>query len=91
MEGLRGTKIVKQIKFEGVWGELEGKYCFQRQSWPKYMRQTFSVSVKEHDTGKVQFQFLNSFLLVLTKCSFWEEDWTLDYNSMKIWDLLNIS
>ena len=41
--------------------------------------------------GKVQFQFLNSFLLLLTKFSFWEEDWALGYNSMKIWDLRNIS
>ena len=37
---LRATKIVKQIKFEWDWDELEAKYCFQRQSWPKYMRQT---------------------------------------------------
>ena len=56
------TKIVKQIKFEGEWGELEAKYCFQRQFWPKYMRL---------DTR--------------------EEDWVLDYNSMKICDLVNIS
>ena len=40
VKGLRVTKIVKQIKFEEDWGELEAKYCFQRQSWPKYMRQT---------------------------------------------------
>ena len=40
---LRVTKIVKQTNFEGVWGELEGKYCFQRKSWPKYMRQTERV------------------------------------------------
>ena len=31
---------MKQIKFEGDWVELEAKYCFQRQFWPKYMRQT---------------------------------------------------
>ena len=40
MKGLRVTKIVKEIKFEGVWGELEAKKCFQRQSFPKYWRQT---------------------------------------------------
>ena len=50
----------------------------------------FSVSVKQHTTGKVQFQFLNTFTLVLTKFSFWEENWALGYSSMKIWDLLNI-
>ena len=31
VQGLRVTKIVKEIKFEGVWGELESKRCFQRQ------------------------------------------------------------
>ena len=57
----------------------------------KIYETNFSVSVKERTTGKVQFQSLNSFLLVLTKFSFWEEDWALGYNSVKIWDLLNIS
>ena len=43
VKGLRVTKIVKQIKFEGTWGKLEAQYCFQRQPWPKYMRQTLVV------------------------------------------------
>ena len=30
-EGPRVTKIVKEIKFETVWGELESKNGFQRQ------------------------------------------------------------
>ena len=30
-KGVRVTKRVKQIKFEGVWGELESKNSFQRQ------------------------------------------------------------
>ena len=29
-KSLRFTKIAKQIKFEGVWGELEARNCFQR-------------------------------------------------------------
>ena len=41
VKGLRDTKIVKQIRFEGDWCELEAKYWFQRQSWPKYIRQTY--------------------------------------------------
>ena len=57
----------------------------------KIYETNFSVSVKKHTTGKVQFQFLNSFLLALTKFSFWEEDWALGYNCMKILDLLDIS
>ena len=31
MNGARVTKIVKEIKFEGVWGKLEAKKCFERQ------------------------------------------------------------
>ena len=30
-------------------------------------------------------------LLVLTKFSFWQEDWTLDYYSMKFYDFSDIS
>ena len=30
MNVLGVTKIVKEIKFEGVWGELKTKKCFQR-------------------------------------------------------------
>ena len=40
MKGLRVTKIVKEIRFVGVWGELEAKKCFQRQSFTKYLRLT---------------------------------------------------
>ena len=50
----------------------------------KIYETNFSVSVKLRTTGKVQFQFSNSLLLVLTKFSSWREDWTLGYNSMKI-------
>ena len=37
--------------------------------------------------GKVQFPFSSSFVLVLTKFSFWQEDWALGYNSTKFKDL----
>ena len=40
MKGLRATKIVKEVKFEGVWGELEAKIYFQRQPFTKYLRLT---------------------------------------------------
>ena len=42
-----------------------------------------SFHVKQRTTGKAQFLFFSSFLLVLTIFSFWEEDWALGYNSMK--------
>ena len=41
MKGLRVTKIVKEIKFEGVWGNLESKKGFRRQSVTKYLRLGF--------------------------------------------------
>ena len=47
--------------------------------------------VKQRTTGKVQFLFFSSFLLVLTKFLFWEEDWALGYNSMKFRDFPDIS
>ena len=40
VKGLRVNKIVKEIKFEGIWGELAVKKCFQRQSFTKYLRLT---------------------------------------------------
>ena len=40
VKGLTVTKIVKQINFEEVWGELEAKSCFQNQFRTKYLRQT---------------------------------------------------
>ena len=40
MKGLRVTKIVKEIKFEGVRGKLEARKCFRRQAFTKYLRLT---------------------------------------------------
>ena len=37
-------RIVKRFKagnFDGAWDEIEANKCFQRQSWTKYLRQTF--------------------------------------------------
>ena len=45
-----------------------------------------SFHVKYWTTGKFQFQFFGSLLLVLTKFLFREKDWALGYNSMKFWD-----
>ena len=40
MKGLTVSKAAKEIKFEEVWGELESKAGFQRQSFTKYLRLT---------------------------------------------------
>ena len=44
-----------------------------------------SFHVRQCNTGKVQFLFFKSFLLVLAKVSVWEGDWELGYNSMEFW------
>ena len=38
--------------------------------------------VKKRAMEKAFFVFFRSFLLVLTKFSFWQEDWALAYHSM---------
>ena len=54
-----------------------------------------SSYVEHHTRGKFQFLFLGSFLLILTKCSFWEQYWELGYNLMKFYNfskwLLNVA
>ena len=58
------------------------------QSFTKYSRQTL---VFVWNRWRVNFLFFREFLLVLTKLSFREEDWALGNNSMKFWDLPDIS
>ena len=52
-------------------------------STDKIFEKNSSFHVKWRTTGKVQFLFSRSLLLVLTKFSIWEEDWPLGYTSMK--------
>ena len=52
-------------------------------STDKIFEKNSSFHVKLSTTGKVQFPFWSSLLLVLTKFCFQEEDWALAYNSMK--------
>ena len=59
----RGINIVKENKLEGAWGELEAKKCFQRQSFTKYLTQTFCFCERERTTEEVQFPFYRSFVL----------------------------
>ena len=71
------------------------KICYKNsnvdlQPFTKYLRQYPSFYVKQRTAGKVQFLLFSSFLLILTKFSFWEEDRTLGYNSMKVSDFPDI-
>ena len=40
----------------------------------------------ERNKRKDQYLVFGKFLLALTIFSFWEEDWTLDYNSTDLWE-----
>ena len=74
--------LSKTISLKGS-GRNRGKKLFAETTIHKLFVTNSSFRVKERSTGKVQFLFFSSSLLVLTKFSFWEEDWTLGYNSMK--------
>ena len=50
----------------------------------------FKFHVKQHTTRKAEFLSLGNVLLLLTKFSFWKEDWAIGYNSIKFRDFLNI-
>ena len=53
MKGLRVTKIVKESKFKGVWGELEAKKMFPETTTHKIFDTNSRVHVKQRTTGKV--------------------------------------
>ena len=55
MKALRVTKNVKEIMFEGVWGELESKKCFQRQQITKYLRLTLVLMSNSAPREKFSF------------------------------------
>ena len=80
MKGLRVTKNIKEIMFEGVSGELESK---KKKITQKIFEVNSSFHVKQHPMRKVWFLFLKSFVLVLAKLSFSPGDWPLGYHSMK--------
>ena len=47
-----------------------------------------SFHVKQRTIGEVEFVFFKSFLLVLTKLSFWQGDQELGYHSMKFFIII---
>ena len=67
MEGLRIIKIVKQIKFEIVRGELEARKCFQRESFTKYFRLIFDFLYEIAHYGKNLIPAYEEFLCSINK------------------------
>ena len=53
MKDLRVTKIVKEIKFEGILGELESKNMFPETIIHKIFETNSSFHVEYCTTGKV--------------------------------------
>ena len=69
VKGLRIAKIVKEIKFVGIWSELGSKKGFQIQSFTKYLKLFFSSEIPHY--GKLIISVFQEFFLMLTKVSFW--------------------
>ena len=67
VKGLRVTKIVKETKFEEIWGKLQAKKLFAETTIYKIPEADSSFYVKQRTTGKVQFRFSSRFLVTLTK------------------------
>ena len=84
MKDLGGTKIFKEIKFEGVWSEFEAENCFSRQSFTKYLRLALVFMGNSTLPEKFNFCFLKRLLLVFTKFAFLQDDWALGYYSMGV-------
>ena len=61
VKDFRVTKILKEIKLERVWGDLESKKCFQRQSFIKYFRPTLVFLCNSALPEKFNFCFLRLF------------------------------
>ena len=66
VKDLRVTKIVEEIKFEGVCDKLERYKCFHRKSFTKYLR-LILVSVSNSALQEKSNLCFSSFLLVLIK------------------------
>ena len=67
VKGLRVTKIVKQIKFKGVRGQVRSKKLFAETTIHKILETNSSFYVKQCTTGKVQFLFFSIFFANIDK------------------------
>ena len=63
---------------------VKSKKLFLETTVDKIFEISSTFHVKYRTTGKFQFLFFGSFLLLLTKFLFWEEGWALVYNSIKV-------
>ena len=64
-------------------GQATRKTLFLETSTDKIYEKISSFHMRMRATGRVQFLFSRRLFLVLTKFSFFEEDWAIGYTSMK--------
>ena len=64
---------------------------WELQSFTKYLTLTLVFMWNSKLRGKFIFCIWRVFFLVLTKCSFCQEDWALGYDSVNFWDFPDIS
>ena len=80
MKGTRATETAKEIKFKGVWHELESKTGLQRQPVTRYLGLT--LALMWGSALREGFLFFKCFLLALTRFSVSQGGWALGSHSM---------
>ena len=85
--GKRSWPILKTNLFILVFdGYLVGEIWFVARGNNQHILMILNLFLcVQRTTEKVQFLFSRSIFLVLTKISFWKEDWALGYTSMEFW------
>ena len=89
MKDLRVTKIIKEIKFEGVWSKLEAKKCFQRQSFTNYLRLT--QNFMRNSVLREKFNFFSKVFASIDKTLLLAGRLGLGYYSSKLRHFPDIS
>ena len=80
MRGVRVCKSVKEVRCERICGELEAKENPEAITY-KIFKTVFMRNFAQQE--KFNFCFSRKFLLLLTKISYWQEEWALGYRSMR--------
>ena len=68
MKGITVTKIVKEINFGEVWGELKAQTCFQRQAFIRCLRLTLAFMRNGVLREKFNFCFSGLFASISKVC-----------------------
>ena len=84
-ESPRVTKIVKEIKFEGVWAKLKAKkMLLYKIIHIIFGTNLVSCGIAHYGKNLINILFFTSFFLLLTKFSFLQE---AGYSAIILWSL----